>query len=81
MKTINLREDSYRKLINEIGYGNDDLENLCNELRYSISDASQVVRDHMTMCNRLNQEPNPYVVEIGKHIGEIKNLLEKIGKL
>ena len=81
MKTINLREDSYRKLINEIGYGNDDLENLCNELRYSISDASQVVRDHMIMCNRLNQEPNPYVVEIGKHIGEIKNLLEKIGKL
>ena len=81
MKTINLREDSYRKLINEIGYGNDDLENLCNELRYSISDASQVVRDHMTMCNRLKQEPNPYVVEIGKHIGEVKNLLEKIGKL
>ncbi len=81
MKTINLREDSYRKLINEIGYGNDDLENLCNELRYSISDASQVVRDHMTMCNRLNQEPNPYVVEIGKNIGEVKNLLEKIGKL
>ena len=81
MKTINLREDSYRKLINEIGYGNDDLENLCNELRYSISDASQVVRDHMTMCSRLNQEPNPYVVEIGKHIGEVKNLLEKIGKL
>jgi hypothetical protein len=81
MKTINLREDSYRKLINEIGYGNDDLENLCNELRYSISDASQVIRDHMTMCNRLGQEPNPYVVEIGKHIGEVKNLLEKIGKV
>lgn len=81
MKTINLREDSYRKLINEIGYGNDDLENLCNELRYSISDASQVVRDHMTMCNRLNQEPNPYVVEISNHIDEIKNLLEKIGKV
>lgn len=81
MKTINLREDSYRKLINEIGYGNDDLENLCNELKYSISDASQVIRDHMTMCNRLGQEPNPYVVEIGKHIGEVKNLLEKIGKV
>lgn len=81
MKTINLREDSYRKLINEIGYGNDDLENLCNELRYSISDASQVIRDHMTMCNRLGQEPNPYVLEIGKHIGEIENLLGKIGKV
>jgi hypothetical protein len=81
MKTINLREDSYRKLINEIGYGNDDLDNLCNELRYSISDASQVVRDHMIMCNRLNQEPNPCVVEISNHIDEIKNLLEKICKV
>lgn len=81
MKTINLREDSYRKLINEIGYGNDDLENLCNELKYSISDASQVIRDHITMCNRLGQEPNTYVVEISNHIDEIKNLLEKICKV
>ena len=81
MKTVNLSEEAYKKLINEIGYGNDDLGNLYYELKISISDASQVIRDHMTMCERLNQEPNPYVVEIGKHIGEVKNLLEKIGKL
>jgi archaellum component FlaC len=78
MKTVNLTEESYKKLINEIGYGNDDLENLCYELKYSISDASQVIRDHMVMCDRLNQEPNQCVVEIGKHIDEIKKLLEQI---
>ena len=78
MKTVNLSEEAYKKLINEIGYGNDDLGNLCYELKISISDASQVIRDHMTMCERLNQEPNPYVSEIGKHIQEIEQLLNNL---
>ena len=78
MKKVNLKEEAYKKLINEIGYGNDDLGNLCNELKYSISDASQVIRDHLIMCKRLNQEPNPYVVEIGKHIQEIEQLLNNL---
>lgn len=78
MKTINLKEEAYKKLIKEIGYGNDDLENLCNELKYSIGDASQVIRDHLIMCDRLNQEPNPYVAEIAKHIQEIERLLNNL---
>lgn len=78
MKTINLKEEAYKKLIKEIGYGNDDLGNLCNELKYSISDASQVIRDHMTMCERLKQEPNPYVIGIGKHLQEIEELLNNL---
>lgn len=78
MKTINLKEEAYKKLIKEIGYGNDDLENLCNELKYSIGDASQVIRDHLIMCDRLNQEPNPYVAEIAKHIQEIEQLLNNL---
>ena len=44
MKKVNLKEEAYKKLIKEIGYGNDDLGNLCNELKYSIGDASQVIR-------------------------------------
>ena len=44
MKTINLKEEAYKKLIKEIGYGNDDLSNLFNEIGYSIDDAIQVVR-------------------------------------
>ena len=78
MKTVNLSEEAYKKLINEIGYGNDDLGNLCNELKYSIGDASQVIRDHFIMCERLNQEPNPYVADIAKHIQEIEQLLNNL---
>ena len=80
MKKINIREESYKKLINEVGYGNDDLNNLYNELKYSISDASQVIRDHMIMCDRLNQEPDLRIVEIGKHIEEINKLLDEVGR-
>lgn len=78
MKTINLSEEAYKRLINEIGYGNDDLMNLCYELKTSISDASQVIRDHMIMCNMLHQEPNPYVSEIAKHIDAIEPLLQQM---
>ena len=78
MKKINLNEAAYKRLINEIGYGNDDLLNLCYELKTSISDASQVIRDHITMCNALHQEPNPYVSEIAKHIEAIEPLLQQM---
>jgi hypothetical protein len=78
MKTINLKEGAYKKLINEIGYGNDDLGSLCNELKISISDASQVIRDHMRMCEILHQEPNPSVVEIAKHVEAIEPLLQQM---
>jgi len=76
MKTINLKEEAYKKLIKEIGYGNDDLSNLFNEIGYSIDDAIQVVRDHMIMCNRLGQEPNSIVIQINEHLNAIKNLVE-----
>ena len=76
MKTINLKEEAYKKLIKEIGYGNDDLSNLFNEIGYSIDDAIQVVRDHMIMCNRLGQEPNSSVLQINEHLNAIKNLVE-----
>lgn len=76
MKTINLSEESYKKLINEIGYGNDDLSNLFNEIGYSIDDAIQVVRDHMIMCNRLGQQPNSIVIQVNEHLEAIKKLVE-----
>jgi hypothetical protein len=76
MKTINLKEEAYKKLIKEIGYGNDDLGNLCNELKYSIGDASQVIRDHLIMCDRLKQQPNSVVMQINEHLESIKKLVE-----
>lgn len=82
MKKVKLSEESYNKLknrlVNESSFGNDDLANLCHELKMSISDASQVVRDHIIMCNRLGQEPNPNVIEIKNHIDAIEPLLEQI---
>jgi beta-lactamase class D len=79
MKKITLKEESYKKLLNEIGYGNDDLSNLSSELKYSIDDALQVVRDHMIMCNRLQEKPNPNVVQIDEHLNAIVKLIESIG--
>ena len=78
MKKVTLKEEAYNKLLNEIGYGNDDLGNLCNDIRYEIEDALQIVRDHMTMCERLKQEPNAYVVEINEHLKAIKEALEAL---
>ena len=78
MKKVTLKEEAYKKLLNEIGYGNDDLGNLCNDMRYEIEDALQIVRDHMTMCERLKQEPNAYVVEINEHLNAIKEALEAL---
>lgn len=78
MKKVTLKEEAYNKLLNEIGYGNDDLGNLCNDMRYEIEDALQIVRDHMTMCKRLKQEPNAYVVEINEHLNAIKEALEAL---
>ena len=79
MKKVTLKEEAYKKLLNEIGYGNDDLGNLCNDMRYEIEDALQIVRDHMTMCERLKQEPNAYVVEINEHLNAIKEALDALG--
>jgi beta-lactamase class D len=79
MKKVTLKEEAYKKLLNEIGYGNDDLGNLCNDMRYEIDDALQIVRDHMTMCERLKQEPNAYVVEINEHLNAIKEALDALG--
>jgi len=76
MKTVNLSEESYNRLINEIGYGNDDLSNLFNEIGYSIDDALQAVRDHLIMCNRLRQQPNSSVIQINEHLEAIKKLVE-----
>ena len=76
MKTVNLSEESYNRLINEIGYGNDDLSNLFNEIGYSIDDALQVVRDHLIMCDRLKQQPNSAVMQINEHLESIKKLVE-----
>lgn len=76
MKKVNLSEEAYNKLINEIGYGNDDLSNLFNEIGYSIDDAMQVVRDHYIMCNRLGQEPNGTVMQIKEYLDSIKKLVE-----
>jgi beta-lactamase class D len=76
MKTVNLSEEAYKKLINEIGYGNDDLSNLFNEIGYSIDDALQVVRDHLIMCDRLKQQPNSVVMQINEHLESIKKLVE-----
>lgn len=78
MKKVTLKEEAYNRLLNEIGYGNDDLGNLCNDMRYEIEDALQIVRDHMTMCKRLKQEPNAYVVEINEHLNAIKEALEAL---
>jgi predicted nucleic acid-binding Zn-ribbon protein len=78
MKIVKLNEEAYNKLLNEIGYGNDDLDNLKYELKISLSDALQVIRDHMTMCERLKQEPNAYVVEINEHLNAIKEALEAL---
>ena len=78
MKKVTLKEEAYNKLLNEIGYGNDDLGNLCNDMRYEIEDALQIVRDHMTMCKRLKQEPNAYVVEINEHLNAIKEALDAL---
>ncbi len=78
MKKVTLKEEAYNRLLNEIGYGNDDLGNLCNDMRYEIEDALQIVRDHMTMCERLKQEPNAYVVEINEHLNAIKEALEAL---
>ena len=78
MKKVTLKEEAYKKLLNEIGYGNDDLGNLCNDIRYEIEDALQIVRDHMTMCERLKQGPNAYVVEINEHLKAIKEALEAL---
>jgi hypothetical protein len=76
MKKVNLKEEAYKKLIKEIGYGNDDLSNLFNEIGYSIDDAIQVVRDHMIMCNRLGQQPNSIVIQVNEHLEAIKKLVE-----
>ena len=78
MKKVTLKEEAYNRLLNEIGYGNDDLGNLCNDMRYEIEDALQIVRDHMTMCKRLKQEPNAYVVEINEHLNAIKEALDAL---
>ncbi len=80
MKKVALKEEAFKKLLNEVGYGNDDLLNLCNDMRYEIDDALQIVRDHMIMCKRLNQEPNVYVVEIDEHLKAIKEALAKAVK-
>ena len=80
MKTVKLSEESYnnlkKRLVNEIGYGNDDLSNLFSEIGYNISDALQVVRDHLIMCNRMNQQPNSNVLQIKEHLEEIEKLVE-----
>ena len=80
MKTIKLSEESYNKLkkrlVNEIGYGNDDLPNLFSEIKYNISDALQVVRDHLIMCNRMNQQPNSNVLQIKEHLEAIEKLVD-----
>lgn len=78
MKIVKLNEEAYNKLLNEIGYGNDDLGNLKYELKISLSDALQVIRDHMTMCSRLGQEPNPHVTKIGQYLNAANDELETI---
>lgn len=81
MKTIELNESAYNKLLTELGYGNDDLSNLAHELDMNLSDAMQVVRDHVIMCNRLGQEPNEYVLKIEQHLNAINDLLNNIKKI
>jgi hypothetical protein len=80
MKTVKLSEESYnklkKKLVNEIGYGNDDLPNLFSEIENNISDALQVVRDHLIMCNRMNQQPNSNVLQIKEHLEAIEKLVD-----
>ena len=43
-----------------------------------MSDALQVIRDHMTMCSRLGQEPNPHVTKIGGYLNAANDELETI---
>ena len=80
MKTVKLSEESYNKLkkrlVNEIGYGNDDLPNLFSEIENNISDALQVVRDHLIMCNRMNQQPNSNILQIKEHLEAIEKLVD-----
>lgn len=78
MKIVKLNEEAYNKLLNEIGYGNDDLDNLKYELKISLSDALQVIRDHMTMCSRLGQEPNQHVTKIEQYLNAANDELETI---
>ena len=83
MKKVKLSEESYVKLkenlIKESSFGNDDLGNLFEELRMSFTDFKNALNEHMIMCNRMHEEPNPYVKEILEHADAIENIMNQIG--
>ena len=63
MKRVIINESSYNRLLNESGYGNDDLDNLLDNLEIEFSD--------------MNEAPNEYVSEIKKYADAISSILQE----
>jgi hypothetical protein len=78
MKKVIIREEQ-EKLLKESGYGNDDLVNLFEDLKYAFSNFSNIIGEHLIMCKNMRQEPNKYVSVLHEYAMKIDGVLESFG--
>jgi hypothetical protein len=79
MKKVKLKEEAYRNLLNEIGYGNDDLGNLYEDMKQAFTDFTNILSEHVIMTRNMNQDINPYIKGISEHAVEIEKLINQFG--
>ena len=77
MKRVVIKEEKFKKLLKEGGYGNDDLENLYDVMNEHLSELCSAIGEHYAMVSRMNQQPNQYVVQIDEHLNDISAVMSE----
>lgn len=80
MKKIIIKEEKFKKLIKEGGYGNDDLDNLYDVMNDYLNELCSAIGEHYTMVNSMGQNPNSYVVKIDEYLNKVSTIMNDWGE-